>query len=48
MHVLVGPSQPGKRHAEVVMLLPRAFIDDAVLALLRALLQAAAARACIE
>jgi hypothetical protein len=48
MHVLASPSQHGKRHAEVVMLFRRAFRDDAALALLRALLQVAAARACIE
>jgi hypothetical protein len=48
MHVLASPSQHGKRHAEIAVLFRRAFIDDAALALLGALLQAAAARARIE
>jgi len=39
MHVFASPSQHGKRHAEVVMPPRRAFIDDAALALLRALLR---------
>src|SRR5579863_747031 len=33
MHVLARPDQHGQRHAEIVMLPRRAFIDDAALAL---------------